>query len=519
MKEYLGLRGRKLELAIIYGVVLPGFLLFGYNNSAAGGLVELNSWVETFPIIDTLNPHAGNAATLQGLAISLYTLGLAISCLMCIYIGPRLGRIRTILLGTSTTIIGAVIQSSSYSFGQLLAGRLISGLTLGMATCTYAVYQQECSVGTARKRGSLAALEGVFNTGGLALANWVDLGFYFTKGSVSWRFPLAFTICMSLYVCFFCLFLPESPRWLMGQGREPEARHVVAAIRATSDDAPEVEQVLSEMQASLDKTKDTKFRDLLRRDKNRLLHRTLIAAATMFFQQWTGINAVASYNSSLFAQIGLDATLARILSAAAFTWFVITSVTPYFLVERLGRRKLLIASSTGMAACMAILAGVVSVPGNRGALIAGALFIFLYLTCMGIGFYRIPFFYAVEIAPQEYRTQISAIAYNFLWTYAFVTAEVTPVGLNTITYRYFIIFAACNAAIAVAVYLFFPETMSLSLEQIDQIFIETTGYFDCVKVAERIRKRVKQADGHVNNTLEAVEPEKADTVTVETTGR
>lgn len=337
MKKYLGLRGKELELAIIYGVVMPGFLLFGYNDSVAGGLVELESWVETFPIIDTIHPRSGNAATLQGLAISLYTLGLAISCLMCVYIGPRLGRIRTILLGTSTTIIGAVVRSSSYSFGQLIAGRLTSGLTLGMATCTYAVYQQECNIGTAHKRESLAALEGVFNTGGLALANWINLGLFFTQSSVSWRFPFAFTICTSLYVCFFCVSLPESPRWLLYKGRESEARHVVPAFIDTSPNAPEVEKVLSEMQASLDKTKDTKFKDLLRRDESRLLHRTIIAAATMFFQQWAGINAVASYNLSLFAQIGLDATLARILSAAAFTWFTITSVIPYFLVERLGR--------------------------------------------------------------------------------------------------------------------------------------------------------------------------------------
>lgn len=513
MKEHFGLRGKKLELAIIYGIVMPGFLLFGYNNSVAGGLVELESWVETFPIIDTLHAHSSNTATLQGLAISLYVLGLAISCLMCIYIGPRLGRIRTILLGTGTFFIGAVIQSSSYSFGQLIAGRLISGLTLGMATCTYAVYQQECSTGAAYKRGALAAIEGVFNTAGLALANWVNLGFSFTKSSVSWRFPLAFPIAMSLYICFFCAFLPESPRWLMYKGREPEARLVVSALVDASPTAPEVEKVLSDMQSSLDKTKGTKFKDLLRRDENRLLHRTIIAAAVMFFQQWTGINAVASYNSSLFRQIGFDATLAKILAAAAFTWFTVASVIPYFLVERLGRRKLLIASSVGMSICMAVLAGVTSVPDNRGALIAGVLFLFLFLTCMGIGFYGIPFFYAAEIAPHAYRSQITAIAYNFLWTYAFVMAEITPIALTNISYRYFIIFAVCNAAIAIAVYMFFPETMSLSLEQIDQIFIETTSYFDCVKVAKRIQQRVMLAgkDGHANNALEAVEAETVET--------
>lgn len=85
-----------------------------------------------------------------------------------------------------------------------------------------------------------------------------------------------------------------------------------------------------------------------------------------------------------------------------------------------------------------------------------------------------------------------AIAYNFLWTYAVVVAEITPIALTNISYRYSIVRGACNAAIAIAVYLFFRGKMSLSLEQIDRFFVETTGYLDCVKVAERIRKRAVQ---------------------------
>ena len=182
----------------------------------------------------------------------------------------------------------------------------------------------------------------------------------------------------------------------------------MSALTDASPIALEVEKALSDIQASLDKTKDTHFKDLLQRDGNRLLHRTMIAAAVMFFQQWTGINAVASYNAALLAQIGLNPLLARILAGAAFTWFTITSVTPYFLVERVGRRKLLLASSIGMSVCMAVLAGVISVPDNRSALIVDALFLFLFLTFMGVGFYGIPFFYPAEMrrtptAPRSWR--------------------------------------------------------------------------------------------------------------------
>ena len=507
MKRYMGLRGRKLEVAILYGIVMPGFVLIGYNTSIAGGLVKLKSWEETFPIIDTSHPRAGNTSALSGLVISLSILGLAISSLMCVFVGPRLGRIRTMILGTGGFCIGAVIQSCSNTYGQMIAGRVVAGLHFGFAASTYAVYQQETTVGTAYKRGTLAAMGGVFNTAGFALAMWIAFGSYFTKSSASWRFPLAFPMAIAIYVCIFCCILPESPRWLMYKGRDEEARSVLAALTDNTPSAPEVESALSDMRTSLERTQETKIRDLFRKDDNRLMHRTVIAAAVMFFQQWTGINAVATYNSSLFAAVGLDATLSKLLSAAAFSWFTMASVIPYFLVERLGRRTLLITSSAGMAVCMAVLAGANSMPENHAALVAGVTFLFLYLTFMGVGFYGIPFFYAAEIGPQAYRSQITAIAYNFLFTYAFAISEITPVALTTIKYRYFIVFATCNAVIAIAVYFFFPETMSLSLEQIDQIFVETTSFFDCVVVAERVRKRALQAgaDECAEGPLEATD--------------
>ena len=128
-KRYiLGLRGRKLRSAQIWAVILPAYLLFGYNNAVAGPLLDLPTWVATFPRIDTVNTKGSQAtdnSRVQGTVVAMYTLGAFFGALSCIYIGDKLGRVRTIQLGAAVNVIGAIIQSSSFSLAQLIVGRLV----------------------------------------------------------------------------------------------------------------------------------------------------------------------------------------------------------------------------------------------------------------------------------------------------------------------------------------------------------------------------------------------------------
>lgn len=129
-KSYLlSLRGRALRNAQIWAVILPAYILFGYNNAVAGPLLDLPSWIATFPRIDTVNTtgaQATNNARVQGTVVAMYTLGAFFGSLSCIWIGDRLGRIKTIQLGACGNIIGALLQATSFSLGQLIVGRLVS---------------------------------------------------------------------------------------------------------------------------------------------------------------------------------------------------------------------------------------------------------------------------------------------------------------------------------------------------------------------------------------------------------
>lgn len=139
MQKHFGLRGKSLNAALVWAVIMPAYLLFGFNNGVAGGLLDLPAWVALFPQIDTVNTTGAKKARnsqIQGTVVAVYTLGALFGALSCTFIGDKLGRRRTIMLGAVVTCIGSILQASAFSFAQLIVGRLITGLGFGAISAT-----------------------------------------------------------------------------------------------------------------------------------------------------------------------------------------------------------------------------------------------------------------------------------------------------------------------------------------------------------------------------------------------
>lgn len=118
---------------------MPAYTLFGYLAGVTGGLLELPSWTARFPEIDTANTTGAQKShntQIQATVVSIYTLGCLVGSLSCIGIGDKLGRRRTIMLGSLITCIGSILQSSSFSFAQLIVGRITTGLGFGLISAT-----------------------------------------------------------------------------------------------------------------------------------------------------------------------------------------------------------------------------------------------------------------------------------------------------------------------------------------------------------------------------------------------
>ncbi|KAJ7795694.1 putative MFS sugar transporter [Mycena olivaceomarginata] len=495
MQQYFGLRGKALSNALVWAVIMPAYLLFGYDNGVAGGLLDLPAWVELFPEIDTVNTTGAQKkhnSHIQGTVVAVYTLGALFGALSCALIGDWLGRRRTIMLGTVVTSIGSILQCSTFSFAQLIIGRFITGLGLGAISATAPNWQVEVSYLNALTE---IVLQGKPSAVEPAIEAWINFGFSHTTGGLSWRFSLAFSLFFTIIVFFSVPLWPESPRWLVKVGRIEEARHVLAALDDVSIDSPVIAQELREIEISLEETGKGTFRDIFRNGPARFANRAFIAAITQCFQQMSGINVLGYYQTTIFRTLlGLDSSTARILSATVFMWQALCTLIGAFTIERVGRRKLMIFGAAGMGLCMALIAGCTSHPSNHTA-----------------GFLGLAFLYSSEIAPLSVRTPITAFSTTSTWLFTFTVVEATPTGFNSLGFKYFIIYAANKLAPHTAEclsYWFFPETQGLHLESVDRIFIESKNIFDPVRVAKRLRANaVVGKDGDIQ--IEGEEKEKS----------
>lgn len=331
-------------------------------------------------------------------------------------------------------------------------------------------------------------IEGALITCGIMISYWIDLGLSFANSSVAWRFPLAFQIVFCVFILAFIPFMPESPRWLILKDREDDALEVLAALADTDTNDHNVHIEFTEIKdAVLEMARGT-FKDLFECNRDRNLHRTILAYVNQMFQQITGINLITYYAAVIYSNLGMSSFLSRLLAAINGTEYFIASWPAVFLVERVGRRKLMLFGAAGQSISMAVLAGTSSIADtNNAAAITAIVFLFVFNTMFAIGWLGMTWLYPAEIVPLRIRAPANALSTSGNWIFNFMVVMITPVAFNNIGYQTYIIFAVINAFMFPAVYFFYPETAYRSLEEMDAIFHKVHGLkgaFTVVQVAQ-----------------------------------
>ncbi|KAG7087306.1 hypothetical protein E1B28_013284 [Marasmius oreades] len=469
---HMTLRGKALSFALAF-VSGAGFTLFGYDQGVMSALLTASQFEKVFPQTIVSSEHPNNA-TLQSFLVAIYELGCLAGALSCLWVGDRLGRRRTMVAGAVIMIIGAILQTTSFGYAHMLVGRVVTGIGNGLNTSTVPSYHAECS--PAAKRGSLIMVEGALITFGIMISYWIDFGcFWIQESSAQWRVPVALQIVFAVIMIAMIPILPESPRWLLKAKRPAEALAVISALddKPTSDE--EVRRTFHAIQEAVNAEtgidENPSLKELLSGGRSQNFRRVTLGIVVQCFQQITGINLITYYATLLFERLGLSDVKSRIVAACNGTEYFLASLIAIFIIDRIGRRKLMLFGAIGQCLTMVLLAILGSLPkSNNGAQIVSAVLLFVFNSFFAVGWLGMTWLYPAEIVGLRMRGPANALSTASNWTFNFMVVMITGPAFENIDYGTYIIFAALNALIVPVVYFFFPETAGRSLEDMDVIF-------------------------------------------------
>lgn len=296
-------------------------------------------------------------------------------------------------------------------------------------------------------------------------------------GSWSWRVPSLMQACLPCLGLIGYLLCPESPRWLVSQGRVTEAREFFVKYHAQGDEsAALVDFELVEVQRAIalesDTIHGTSYTSMIKTKGNR--HRLLISVSLGIFAQWNGVGNVSYYLSAVLDTAGVSGVKEQtLINGCIQVWNLLFAVGAAFMVDKIGRRVLFLTSCGGMLVSYIIisaLAGSYDTTGDPATGIAVVPMLFIYYAAYDIGFTPLLFAYPCEIWNYTLRTRGLTVTATTTQLAIFFNTFVNPIALEQIKWRYYIVFAVLLVFIRLTCFFVYPETRGHSLEEIACIF-------------------------------------------------
>jgi sugar porter (SP) family MFS transporter len=286
----------------------------------------------------------------QRLLTSILLIGALIGALAAGRIADR-GPRPTVLGTAALFVAGVMLAAFSPSFGVLVGSRVIIGLAVGSASMVVPLYIGELV--PPRIRGALVSFNQLAITSGILVSYLVDYGLAYSQ---NWRLMFGLAAIPAILMFTGMLFQRESPHWLVAHGREDEAREVLHRVRDQGDIDAEIAEV-RELS-----TRRSGFREVLNPG---VRHVMIIGVALAVFQQITGINTIIYYAPTLLASAGLGTSAALLANVVNGAVNVLMTIVAIRLLDRTGRRPLLLGGTTGMAVGMLVVALTFAISGSQ----------------------------------------------------------------------------------------------------------------------------------------------------------
>lgn len=430
-------------------VAALGGLIFGFDTAIVAGATRYMK--EQFSL-DALQ---------EGWTVSVVLIGCMFGAGLAGPISDRIGRRRLMLVSAVLFLVSAVGCALPRTITAFVVFRFVGGLGIGSAAVLSPLYIAE--IAPARVRGALVSVNQLAIVTGILLAyfvNWV----FAAAGPANWRWMFGMGAIPSVFFFLLLLRVPESPRWLVKNGREDEARTVLT--RADSAEAAaagirEIKDTLALEEGSL--------RELFRPAFRRPL---LIAIVLAVFQQITGINAILYYAPRIFEGAGFERMSAIGQSTLVGLVNMLFTVVAIVLADKVGRRPLLIVATGGMGVSLVLLGAAFRFPVLPAS--ALLLIILLYIAFFASAMGPLVWVVMAEIFPIKVRGSAMGLATLILWLADFAVTLTFPV----ISDRFhpstaFWLYAAMCALDLVFMWFFLPETKGKTLEEIERRWLKT----------------------------------------------
>jgi sugar porter (SP) family MFS transporter len=440
----------KLDRAVFWSSAITalGGLLFGYDTGVVSGALLF------------LHNSFGDISSLQKeLVTSLLLVGAAVGAAGAGRLADRFGRKPLILATAMVFVVGVLGAAFSPEYVFLVAMRFVIGLAVGSASMSVPLYIGELA--PARYRGALVSFNQLAITSGILISFLID---YWLASSQNWRLMFGLAAVPAALLFVGTLTQPESPHWLVAEGRVDEARKILTRYRHGDEDIDEeikdVKSVAGE-KAKLSELMNPKIRKLV-----------VIGVLLAVFQQVTGINTVIYYAPTLLGNAGFGNHAALLANVGNGVVNVGLTIVAIFVIDKVGRRPLLIFGTAGMAIALTTIAIDFAVGGDSlhgaGAIIAiVALAVYTGSFAIGLG----PVFWLLisELYPQRLRGTAMSVATIANWAANFVVTISFLTLLHAITNAgTFLLFAGLTIAALTYFVLRVPETKGRTLQEIER---------------------------------------------------
>jgi SP family arabinose:H+ symporter-like MFS transporter len=436
----------KLASSLVKSTVVAalGGLLFGFDTAVIAG------------ITDALTREFHLSPASLGLTVASALWGTILGALLASYPGDRLGRRDSLRIMAVLYFVSALGSALAWDWYSLVAFRFIGGLGIGGSSVLGPMYIAE--IAPAKWRGRLVGFFQFNVVAGILLAYFSNyLVGQADLGAAEWRWKLGVSAVPAALFFLMLFMIPRSPRWLVQKGRLAEARDVLQEIGEES-----IEAEIQDMLAALDRERQHGGTRLFARDH---LRPVFLAVSIAMFNQLSGINAILYYLNDIFARAGFTKVSGDLQAVAiGFTNLVFTMVA-MTVIDRVGRRTLMLVGSLGTAACLAGVALIFHL-GAYEQLLVWLLIGFIAFFAFSQG--AVIWVYISEVFPTPVRAKGQSLGSFTHWVMNALISWSFPVIAAHSKAAPFVFFAAMMLLQFFIVLLAYPETKGIALEDMDK---------------------------------------------------